>query len=110
MPYFEHPLVLFTPRLPDEDLQNARIEILNNTQHIFIPKTDSNSSQWSQLYKIIDCNSVWSRQLPYVSEALSNNEVLNRILEKINAKMAKGERLKRFDEYLEEEIGRRDLE
>jgi hypothetical protein len=24
--------------------------------------------------------------------------------------MAKGERLKRFDEYLEEEIGRRDLE
>jgi hypothetical protein len=53
---------------------------------------------------------VWSRQLPYLSDALSNNEALNRILEKINSKMAQGERLKRFDEYLEEEIGRRDLE
>ncbi len=53
---------------------------------------------------------MWSRQLPYLSDALSNNEALNRILEKINSKMAQGERLKRFDEYLEEEIGRRDLE
>ncbi len=53
---------------------------------------------------------MWSRQLPYLSDALSNNEALNRILDKINCKMAQGERLKRFDEYLEEEIGRRDLE
>ena len=45
-----------------------------------------------------------------MSEALAKNEALNRILDKINYKMAQGERLKRFDEYLEEEIGRRDLE
>ena len=25
-PFFEHPLVLFTPRIDDEDMKNARIE------------------------------------------------------------------------------------
>jgi hypothetical protein len=45
-----------------------------------------------------------------VSEALATNQALQKILDKINSKMARGERLKRFDEYLEEEIGRRDLE
>jgi hypothetical protein len=25
-PFFEHPLVLFTPRIPDEDMNRARIE------------------------------------------------------------------------------------
>ena len=88
----------------------ARIENHGNTQFVFVPKQENAQSQWSQLYKFIDTNSVWSRQLPYVSEALATNQALNKILEKINLKMAKGERLKRFDEYLEEEIGRRDLE
>lgn len=75
-----------------------------------MPKPENAQSQWSQLYKLIDSTSVWSRQLPYVSEALATNQALKKILEKINSKMARGERLKRFDEYLEEEIGRRDLE
>jgi hypothetical protein len=25
-PFFEHPLILFTPRVPDEDMNKARIE------------------------------------------------------------------------------------
>jgi len=47
MPFFEHPPVLFTPRIADEDMMKARIENQGNTQFVFVPKQENAQSQWS---------------------------------------------------------------
>jgi hypothetical protein len=77
-PYFEQPLVLFSPTNRPSNTDHPK-PILNHN----MSDSPHSPTKWNCLWQLIDKHSHQSSQLPFLEDALHKNEVQERIFDKM---------------------------
>ncbi len=88
-PSFEYPVINYSPRSPSRQY------------NLF--ESQSSPSKWKALGSVI--TNKFNQKLP-IKDMIESTHMKDKVFDKIMTKLSTGKKLKRYDIYLEEEVGR----